>query len=98
MSLREKAKEFDSNGEHRREIDKALELLRELRKKYPFKDDAESIDKLTAEDIYTKKKPDCFFKWVQFKLGPLGRITARASAFLSHFPFITCRFIPIKEH
>jgi len=74
MSMGEKAREFDSNGEHRREIDNARELLREFRKKYPFEDDAQSISNLTSENLYTKENPDCFFKWIQFKLGPLGRI------------------------
>jgi hypothetical protein len=74
MSISEKAKEFDPNGEYRKEIDNALELLRQFRKRYPFKDDPKSIDGLTPEDLYTKESKDCFFKWIQFKLGALGRI------------------------
>jgi hypothetical protein len=74
VSVSEKAKEFDLNGERRREIDNALELLKQFGKKYPFKDDPTSIDKLTPDDLYTKESKDCFFKWIQFKLGTLGRI------------------------
>lgn len=74
MSLSEKAKEFDISGERRREIDDALELLKQFRKKYPFKDDPTSIDRLTPDDLYTKESKDCFFKWIQFRLGTLGRI------------------------
>jgi hypothetical protein len=47
MSISEKVKDFDPNGEHKREIENALELLQKFRKKYPFKDDPESINKLT---------------------------------------------------
>jgi hypothetical protein len=73
LSISEKAKEFDPKGARRREIDKALELLRQFRKKYPFKEDPESIDRLTPEDLF-KKGGDYFFKWIEFTLRPLGRI------------------------
>lgn len=74
MSIREKVKEFDLNGEHKREIANALELLRQFRKKYPFKDSPKSIDSLAPKELYSKENPEVFFKWIQFKLGPLGRI------------------------
>lgn len=73
MSISEKAKEFDSNAEHRREIGNALELLKQFRKKYPFKDNPKSIDELTADDLF-KKGEDYFFRWIEFTLRPLGRI------------------------
>jgi hypothetical protein len=73
LSISEKAKEFDPDGEIRREMDNALELLRQFRRKYPFKDDTESIDKLRPEDIFMKGE-DYFFRWIEFKLRPLGRI------------------------
>jgi len=73
VSISEKAKEFDLSGEHRREIDNALELLKQFRKKYPFQDDPTSIDKLTPDDLF-KKGEDYFFRWIEFKLRPLGHI------------------------
>jgi len=73
VSISEKAKEFDLSGEHRRELDNALELLKQFRKKYPFKDDPTSIDRLTPDDLF-KKGEDYFFRWIEFKLRPLGHI------------------------
>lgn len=73
MSISEKAKEFDLNGEHKREIDNALKLLRQFRQKYPFKDKPESIEKLTADELF-KKGEDYFFRWIEFTLRPLGHI------------------------
>lgn len=73
VSVSEKARVFDPSGEHKKEIDHALKLLQAFRKKYPFKDDPASIDRLTPDDLF-KKGEDYFFKWIEFKLRPLGRI------------------------
>ena len=73
MSISEKAKEFDPDGTHKKEIENALKLLEQFRKKYPFKDNPDSIEDLTPDDLF-KKGEDYFFKWIEFKLRPLGRI------------------------
>ena len=73
VSISEKAKEFDPKGEHRREINNALKLLKRFRQKYPFKEDPESINRLTPNDLF-KKGEDYFFKWIEFTLRPLGRL------------------------
>jgi len=75
VSINARAREFSENAEFRREVNDSLKLLREFRKRFPFKDDPKSINRLTPEELYTKESKDCFFKWVQFKLGPLGRIS-----------------------
>jgi len=80
MSISEKAKMFDPNGEIRREIDAALKLLEQFRKKYPFKDDPASINDLTPDDLF-KKGEDYFFKWIEFTLAPLGHITTYATVY-----------------
>lgn len=49
-----KAREFDKDGEYRRKVDDVLELLKEFRTNYPFKDHPESIDDLTARDIFNE--------------------------------------------
>ena len=82
MSISEKTKAFDPDGEHRREIDNALELLNQFRKKYPFRDDPESIDRLKPDDLF-KKGGDYFFRWIEFTLRSLGRI-ALGSATVYH--------------
>lgn len=56
MSISEKAKEFDKNGEYREKIDNALELLKQFRQEYPFRDNPESIGSLTADDLF-KENP-----------------------------------------
>lgn len=73
VSISEKAKEFDPGGEHRREIDNARKLLIQFRKKYPFKDDPECINRLTPDNLF-KKGEDYFFRWIEFKLRTLGHI------------------------
>lgn len=73
MSINEKIRDFDKSGEIRKKIDECLVLSERFREKYPFKSDPDSIDKLTTDDLYQKGK-DCFFKWLEFTLRPLGRI------------------------
>ena len=73
MSITEKARVFDLSGEIRKEMEDALNLLEEFRRKYPFKDDPASIGTLTPDDLF-KKGGDYFFKWIEFTLRPLGRI------------------------
>ncbi len=73
MSIIDKAREFDKSGEIRRKINECLELLEVFREKYPFRRHPDSINKLTTEDL-VQKGEDCFFKWLEFTLRPLGRI------------------------
>lgn len=80
MSISEKAKEFDKSGKYRRKIDNALELLKQFRRKYPFKDHPEFIDDLTVEDLF-KEGEDYFFKWIMYKLKPLGYIGGYPTVF-----------------
>ena len=79
MSIREKAKEFDRSQEIEKEINARLELLKEFRDKYPFKNDPDSIDKLIADDLF-KVGEDYFFKWIEHTLRPLGSITLGSAA------------------
>lgn len=83
MSISKKAKEFDKNGEYMRKIDNALELLKQFRQKYPFKDNPESIDSLTADDLFKENPPRIgdFFRWIQFKLKPLGHLSVYSNAY-----------------
>lgn len=73
MSMSEKIKEFDKNGEYKQKIDESLSMLKAFRQKYPFKDDPNSIDALTAEDLF-KKGGDYFFRWVEFRLKEIGAL------------------------
>jgi len=78
-SIRERVRAFDADGKFRKEIDAGLELLRQFREKYSFKDDPNSIDRLTPDDVY-KKGGDYFFRWIEFRLRPLGSIAIGSAA------------------
>ena len=80
VSIGEKAKEFDKSGKYRRKVDNALKLLEQFRQKYPFKDHPESIDNLTAEDLFNKGG-DYFFRWIVYELKDLGYIGGYPTAF-----------------
>lgn len=83
LSISERAKEFDKNGKYRRKIDNALELLEQFRQIYPFKDCPESIDSLTADDLFKDSPPKVgdFFRWIEFRLKPLGHLSVYSNAY-----------------
>lgn len=83
MSISEKVKEFDKSRKYRRKIDKTLELLGHFRRKYPFKDSPESIDSLTADDLFKESPPTVgdFFRWIEFKLKPLGYLSVYSNVY-----------------
>lgn len=83
MSISEKVKEFDKSGKYRRKIDNTLELLGQFRRKYPFKDSPESIDSLTADDLFKESPPKVgdFFRWIEFKLKPLGYLSVYSNVY-----------------
>ena len=80
MSISKKAEEFDKSGKYRRKVDDVLELLEQFRRKYPFKDQPEFIDNLTAEDIF-KEGEEYFFRWIVYELKDLGYIGGYPTAF-----------------
>ena len=73
MSINEKAKEFDKSGKIKRKTDQALEKLKRFRQEYPFIHNSESINALTADDLFKKGK-DYFFRWVEFELKEMGHL------------------------
>lgn len=79
MSIREKARDFDRTRDIEKEINVKLELLKEFRRKYPFRDDPESINRLTPDDLF-KVGEDYFFRWIEHTLRPLGSITLGSAA------------------
>lgn len=79
MSVKEKARDFDRSGDIKKEINSRLELLKEFRRKYPFRDDPEFIDRLTPDDLF-KVGGDYFFRWIEHTLRPLGSITLGSAA------------------
>ncbi len=69
-----KAKTFDPNGTTKHLVDEGLIKLQSFRKQYPFVEDKNSIEKLTAEDILKKDtgKMGDFFRYIEHQLKPLG--------------------------
>ncbi len=77
----EKAKAYDKYGITKAEIEKALVLLKDFRRKFPFAENPDSIDSLKPDDIF-KINPDelgDFFRYVEFYLRPLGHLTIHGS-------------------
>jgi hypothetical protein len=80
-SMEEKAKAYDKYGITKAEIEKALVLLKEFRRQFPFAENPDSIDLLKPDDIF-KINPDAlgeFFHYVEIDLRPLGHLTIQGS-------------------
>lgn len=75
-SLLEKVKSFDRNGEVKIEIDSAMKLLRDFRRKYPFVENPESIETLDPNDIFREQSNEVgdFFVWVEYDLKTIGHL------------------------
>jgi hypothetical protein len=77
----EKATTYDRVKVTRTEVDRALALLKEFRKKYPFTENLRSIEYLDADKLF-KINPDEvgeFFRLLEGSLKPLGRSTLNSS-------------------
>ncbi len=72
---------FDRNEERRKEIDRVKETLKDFQRRYPFVSNPQSIDTLTADQVYKKGEDQTFFYWVERKLRVLGHITVYANWF-----------------
>jgi len=83
ISISQKAKEFDKRGKYRRKVDDALELLKQFRRNYPFKESPESIDSLTIDDLFKESPPKVgnFFWWIEYKLKPLGYLSIYSNVY-----------------
>jgi hypothetical protein len=80
-SMIQKARAFDRTGVVRTEMDNAVSLLKQFRKKYPFVENPESIETLSPDDIF-KERPDEvgeFFHWLEYYLAPIGHLTLYGS-------------------
>lgn len=76
MDLETKIKEFEKKWEHKEKFEEAWERRSEFLKLFPFREHPESIDKLTAEQIYNPRgDKDYFFNWIEHKLKGLGHLS-----------------------
>jgi len=76
-SIQEKANAFDKSGLIKREVDTALGLLKEFRKKFPFVENLRSIECLDPDKLF-KLNPDEvgeFFQFLENYFKPLGYLT-----------------------
>ncbi len=79
--MEEKASVYDKSGIMKAEIEAALVLLKDFRRKFPFAENPDSIDSLKPDDIF-KINPDelgDFFHYVEVYLRPLGHLTIHGS-------------------
>ncbi len=77
----EKANAYDKNGLMKREVEKALELLKDFRIKFPFAENPQSIGWIDPDKIF---KPDSneigeFFHYLVYSLSSLGALTIHSS-------------------
>ena len=80
-SIQEKANAFDKSGLIKREVDTALGLLKEFRKKFPFVENLRSIEWLDPDKLF-KLTPDEvgeFFQFLEDYFRPLGYLTFGSS-------------------
>jgi len=73
MSLSDRAREFDSDGEIKRSVERAQQELVSFRMVFPFDANPEAIDSMSEQDVYDPGSgQEYFFKWLEYKLRPLG--------------------------
>lgn len=80
-SIQEKANTFDKNGLIKREVDTALGLLKDFRKKFPFVENLRTIEWLDPDKLF-KLNPDEvgeFFQFLEDYFKPLGYLTFGSS-------------------
>src|SRR5665647_772398 len=77
----DRAKTFDANGSIKRVVDETLERLQEFRRKYPFTEDPDQIERLTADDIFKTDTGEMgsFFRYIEHQLKQLGHLTIYGS-------------------
>jgi hypothetical protein len=81
VSMQEKANEYDRVKVNRTEVDRALNVLKEFRQKYPFTENLRAIEYLDPDKLF-KVSPDEvgeFFRLLENSLKPLGRSTLNNS-------------------
>jgi hypothetical protein len=75
-----RARTFDSAGTIKRLVEESLGRLQEFRKKYPFTEHPDQIEKLTADDIFTNTGAmGDFFRYIEHQLKELGHLTIYGS-------------------
>ena len=80
--FQEKENAFDKNGLIKRDVDNALGLIKEFRKKFPFVENLRSIEWLDPDKLF-KLNPDEvgeFFQFLEDYFKPLGYLTFGSSA------------------
>ncbi len=79
--VEDRAKKYDTNGQIKRLVDETLERLREFRRKYPFTEEPNRIESLTADDIFKTETGEMggFFRYIEHQLKELGHLTIYGS-------------------
>jgi hypothetical protein len=80
-SMQEKANAYDRVKVNRTEVDRALNVLKEFRQKYPFTENLRAIEYLDPDKLF-KISPDEvgeFFRLLENSFKPLGRSTLNGS-------------------
>jgi hypothetical protein len=80
-STQEKANAFDKDGLIKREVDIALGLLKEFRKKFPFAENLRSIEWLDPDKLFRVSPDEVgeFFRFLEEYFKPLGHSTFSGS-------------------
>lgn len=62
-----RARVFDANGQINRLVDETLQRFQMFRTKYPFSEDPDQIEKLTADDIFKIDTGEMggFFRYIE---------------------------------
>lgn len=80
-SLLEKVTVFDKDRMIKAEIQRAMQLLKDFRAKYPFTENPESIETLDPNGVFKEQTSEVgeFFHWLEFYLKPIGHLTLYGS-------------------
>lgn len=73
----EQIEAFDKDGVFKNKIDQTMVLLQKFRTKYPFFEKPDSIDTLTADEVFNESAGNVgdFFHWIEFRLKEIGYLS-----------------------
>jgi hypothetical protein len=81
-SIIDKATSYDKEGKNKKQVDNAINCLKEFRTKYPFTENPKLITTLRQDDIFKETSDEVgqFFHYLEYYFKPMGYSTFRDSS------------------
>ena len=81
-SIIDKAIDYEKNGLNKKQVDNAINCIKEFRTRFPFTENPKLISMLKADDIFKETSDEVgeFFHYTEYYFKPLGHSTVRDSS------------------